>query len=104
VAPNSDDSPRFEFLAGRSWAGQQKAFLRRGWWDLAAAAGSDADTLFPGLPGPGPAAGALFPRAAALSLTRPAEARAAFRELRDRVPADLLDPPDPTISLFWPPE
>ncbi len=103
VRPNSDDWPRFEFLAGRSW-GQRRDLLERDWWKLSAAAGTAPDPIFPNLPDPGPTAGALFHRAAALSRTRPAEARAMAKELRRIMPPELLDPPDPTISLFWPPK
>jgi hypothetical protein len=104
--PNSDDWPRFEYLAGRSRLRDRRAFLREGWSRLADAARADApesDLRFPGAPGPGAEAGNAFARATLLAMhERGPRVRAARRKVRRLVPADLLEDHDPSVAEVWP--
>jgi spermidine synthase len=105
LAPNTDDWPRFEFLAGRLRMSQRRAFLRHGWLELSglAASAGRGDDPFRAAPGPGPEAGQAFAQAALLAASgRPELARRVLRQLRRLVPSDLLEPADPTVAEIWP--
>jgi spermidine synthase len=105
LAPNTDDRPRFEFLAGRLGMPQRRAFLRDGWLELSAAVRSSSgdDDPFRGAPGSAPEAGQAFARAALLvARGRPDLARGFLRQVRRLVDADLLDPADPSVAEIWP--
>ncbi len=105
LAPNTDDWPRFEFLAGRLGLSRRREFLRSGWLEIGAAVAAAAAQggPFRRPPGPGPEAGQAFARAAALAASgRRDLARPALRRVRRLVPADLLEPPDPSVAEIWP--
>jgi spermidine synthase len=104
AAPRNDDAhPRFDFLGARLSGADRQAFLRRGWpafsESLAARAGADA-----------PFAsrldaardGAAMVRAAALRMDRrDLESQSEIAQLRSRVPPELLNTPDPSVSELW---
>jgi spermidine synthase len=103
VARNSDARPRFDYLGARVTGAARQSFLRREWpafaESLAAGAGADA-----------PYAsrlaaardGAALVRASALRLDRrELEMQAEIAPLRSRVPPELLNAPDPSVSELW---
>jgi spermidine synthase len=104
VPANTDDRPRFEFQAGRSRPAQRRAFLRQDWdtW-IERASRRAANDPYADAPGPGAAAANAFARANRHSIERrgPA-ARAALQEVQRLVPAELLEPPDPSVAEVWP--
>jgi spermidine synthase len=105
-AHNTDDRPRFEFLAPRATAESTEKFLVNDWPGITqrvldAAGGSDA--VYPGRPLEPARGGIEFRRAGALVLRdgkkRLPEARALISE---SVPPSLLTGPDKTVSEIWP--
>ncbi len=106
VPRNTDDRPRFEFLAGRSRAEEWETFVREDWPAFVARVmrpPGAPDPALAGRPPEGPHRGALMARA---SLEAVQGRRAAFeatsRRIRRQVPAHLLEPPDPTVADAWP--
>jgi spermidine synthase len=106
VARNTDDRPRFEFLAARTDETARLGFRRLGFPRLAdrvaaaAAAGSD---LFGPEAARGAAAGIALARLnAAFVRQRPATERAeAEARVAETVPAELLAAPDPSAAELW---
>ena len=103
VPRNTDSHPRFEFLGGRVTLASQQAFLRVHWPAF-------ADSLASGAGAGAPFAsrldaardGAVLVRAAGLYVEhRDAEAQEQLGRLRSRLPPELLDARDPTISELW---
>jgi hypothetical protein len=104
---NSDRWPVLEFRAGRATEASRNEFRLQRWpefVDRIHDAVGNVDPVFPGRPPEGPRAGTAFARANLLvSSQGPSKRAEAFAIVRAQVPADLLTPPDPTVSEIWPP-
>jgi hypothetical protein len=103
VPRNTDSRPRFEFLGGRVTLASRQAFLREHWPAF-------ADSLATADGAGAPFAsrieaardGAALVRAAALYVEhRDAEAQEQLGRLRSRVPPEVLNARDPSISELW---
>jgi spermidine synthase len=106
VSRNSDGWPVFEYAAVRTREWQRGVFRGFGWpalWKRVIEAAGPADRVFPGRPFSSTWAGAALASASAMVAAEGAAKRPeAISLLRANVPADLLDPPDKTVSEFWP--
>jgi hypothetical protein len=100
---NTDARPRFDFLGARVREADRKEFLRS-WWP------AFADSLAAGAAPDAPFAsrldrardGAALVRASALRLDRrELESQSEIARLRSRVPPELLNRPDPSVSELW---
>ncbi len=103
VPRNTDSRPRFEFLGGRVTLASRQAFLRDHWPAFA-----DSLATADGAGAPfasrieAARAGAALVRAAALYVEhRDAEAQEQLGRLRSRVPPEVLNARDPSISELW---
>jgi spermidine synthase len=105
VRRNTDDSPLFEFRAGRSTASERKTFVARDWPSFGEALrrGKSAERDPFGQRGwDGARAGAALARAHALALQgKHVRAQRELADLRASVPAELLDRPDPSVGEAW---
>jgi spermidine synthase len=104
AAPRTtDDRPMVEFLAGRKDEDDRARFRAEIWPALAATLAAGAEARGAAAAAAGARAGNALTRANALAVRRdPASLARAAALLRGVVPADLLQPPDPTAGEFWP--
>jgi len=113
VPLNTDDTPHFEYLAGRSDAMVRNKFLRQVWPDFEKRLwqSSQADSgFFAGIPRDSMEAGLVFSNASRFFYSvkdKPGarsipELQKFFERLHQLVPAALLNPPDPTVAEVWP--
>jgi hypothetical protein len=103
VPRNTDSHPRFEFLGGRVTLAGRQAFLRE-YFPAFAESIAVPDGAGEAFASRLDAArdGAALVRAGGLYFERrDAESREEIGRLRSRVPPDLLNTPDPTISEIW---